>query len=471
MTATERISALASPEVWQLARRPHVDIVRRRLLITDSVSLIAATLVVAAICWNRNPRVPMVWALIAIVVVWELALVWRSSRHADVLGAGIEEYRRLADATVATLLVACTISVLFGVQNVSRLVLLILPIGLFLLAIGRWINRVILSREAAAGTTLHRVLVIATTERAHELTEQLHRYSTAGYRVVSTLPEEVMAQSPSVVIDDATTKGADTIVVTSGGTQSNNWVRELGWQLEGRDISLMLSPVLAEIAGPRLSVHPAEGLALIRVDEPAFNGPTRAVKRLLDLVGGLLGLIILGIPMLIAAAAVKLDSKGPVFFTQTRMGRDGEPFRVLKFRTMVDGADSMRDQLREEAQTSGATFKLEDDPRVTRVGRFLRRYSIDELPQLFNVLGGSMSLVGPRPHPVDDVERYDVRAHRRFAVKPGMTGLWQVSGRSDLDWDEGLQIDLRYVENWSVSLDLALLAKTITVVARGTGAY
>jgi lipopolysaccharide/colanic/teichoic acid biosynthesis glycosyltransferase len=165
-----------------------------------------------------------------------------------------------------------------------------------------------------------------------------------------------------------------------------------------------------------------------------------------------------------------MSSKGPVIFRQTRIGVGGRPFTMLKFRTMVDGADAMRDELRTSSGTEGATFKMADDPRVTKVGRFLRRWSLDELPQLWNVIGGSMSLVGPRPHPLDDVDRYGVDAYRRLALKPGMTGLWQVEGRSDLTWQEALQFDLYYVETWTLSGDIVLLARTVRAVLQGRGA-
>ena len=209
----------------------------------------------------------------------------------------------------------------------------------------------------------------------------------------------------------------------------------------------------------------------MRVLSPRFSGPARVAKRAFDIVVSLLLLLVSAIPMLLIALWIRHDSTGPAVFRQPRAGLDGRTFMCWKFRTMLDGSDAQRPQLRDEANLDGAIFKMQDDPRVTRVGRLLRRYSLDELPQLLMVLDGAMSLVGPRPHPLDDVERYDDTARRRLAVKPGMTGLWQVSGRSDLDWDEGVLLDLHYVENWSLALDLVLLARTASAVLRGTGSY
>ena len=236
-------------------------------------------------------------------------------------------------------------------------------------------------------------------------------------------------------------------------------------------MSLLVSPALADVAGPRTSIEPVEGMALLRVDMPRFSGPARVVKRTIDVLASALGLIVLAIPLLLMAAAIKRDSPGPVFFKQRRAGVDGSTFVCWKFRTMHVDADAQREALREQAEDSGAIFKMTQDQRITRVGRFLRRFSLDELPQLFNVLVGDMSLVGPRPHPLDDVERYDDIATRRLLAKPGMTGLWQVSGRSDLTWAQAVTLDLYYIENWSMSLDMIIFLRTVKAVLTGQGAY
>jgi exopolysaccharide biosynthesis polyprenyl glycosylphosphotransferase len=266
------------------------------------------------------------------------------------------------------------------------------------------------------------------------------------------------------------TTDATAIALVPSEALTSDAIHELAWRLEGRDLDLLIAPGIMDITGPRLTVRPAAGLPLLHLDEAVLSRPQAFSKRVLDLVGSLLTSLLL-LPVFAAIAlAVRMSSKGPVIFRQTRIGVGGRPFTMLKFRTMVDGADAMRDELRTSSGTEGATFKMADDPRVTKVGRFLRRWSLDELPQLWNVIGGSMSLVGPRPHPLDDVDRYGVDAYRRLALKPGMTGLWQVEGRSDLTWQEALQFDLYYVETWTLSGDIVLLARTVRAVLQGRGA-
>ena len=247
-------------------------------------------------------------------------------------------------------------------------------------------------------------------------------------------------------------------------------LRQLAWRLEGRPIDLLIAPGMLDIAGPRLTVRPVAGLPLLHLDEAVLSRPQRLAKRSLDLMVGILMAIILSPVMIICALTVRLTSHGPVIFRQTRIGKGGKTFTMLKFRTMHNNADALRQELRELHDQDDPMFKLMNDPRITTPGKFLRRWSLDELPQLFNVLGGSMSLVGPRPHPIDDVGRYKADAYRRLALKPGLTGLWQVEGRSDLDWEQALQLDVYYVERWSLSGDLILLARTIRAVVQGRGA-
>ena len=285
-----------------------------------------------------------------------------------------------------------------------------------------------------------------------------------------TLSESI-DPDPELVVADAIAAGADTLLYAPGNHDDPTWPRRLGWAMEDTELSLLVSPALADVAGPRMSIEPVEGMALLRVDMPRFSGPTRVVKRTIDVVGSLLGLIVLAIPVAIVALLIKRDSPGPVFYRQLRAGVGGSTFMCWKLRTMYCDADQERAALRRLATDDGATFKMVRDPRVTPFGHFLRRYSIDEMPQLLNVLVGEMSLVGPRPHPLDDVERYDDVATRRLLAKPGMTGLWQVSGRSDLDWSEAVTLDLHYIENWSMALDMIILLRTGKAVLSGKGAY
>jgi exopolysaccharide biosynthesis polyprenyl glycosylphosphotransferase len=273
------------------------------------------------------------------------------------------------------------------------------------------------------------------------------------------------------VLDAAVLHGADTVVVTSASETAAEYLRRLSWQLEGSGLELLVAPGLIEVAGPRLHIRPFEGLPLLAVEAPRFEGWRRLVKGGVDRILAALALVVLAPALLAIALAVRVSSEGPVFYRQERVGMHGRAFQMIKFRSMVADADRRVEALRSENISDGLLFKMREDPRVTSVGRLLRRLSLDELPQLFNVLGGSMSLVGPRPPLPSEVARYDSSVRRRLLVKPGLTGLWQISGRSDLPWDEAVRLDLRYVENWSLSLDLLILWKTGRAVLSRSGAY
>jgi exopolysaccharide biosynthesis polyprenyl glycosylphosphotransferase len=253
---------------------------------------------------------------------------------------------------------------------------------------------------------------------------------------------------------------------------SGQALRRLSWALEERDVELIVSPGIIEVAGPRLSIRPVAGLSLLHLERPSASGGRMLGKAVFDKVLGTL-LILGASPFLLGvAASVKLSSRGPVFYRQTRIGVDGTKFRMVKFRSMVVDADRQREALKDQAnQGNGVLFKMHDDPRVTRVGKVLRRFSLDELPQLLNVVRGDMSLVGPRPPLPEEVAGYSDDATRRLKVRPGLTGLWQVSGRSDLTWEESLRLDLRYTDNWSLALDISILWRTFRAVLRGSGAY
>jgi exopolysaccharide biosynthesis polyprenyl glycosylphosphotransferase len=263
----------------------------------------------------------------------------------------------------------------------------------------------------------------------------------------------------------------DTVAVLPSPELDGPALRRLGWALEKTRAELLLAPAVTEVVGTRVAIRPVCGLPLLHMERPELTGLRRLTKEVFDGAASLLGLIFLAPVLITIALAVKAGSRGPVFYRQERVGRDGRTFSMLKFRSMVVGAHRMVDELAGESDGNEVLFKVRNDPRVTRVGRALRRYSLDELPQLVNVLRGDMSLVGPRPPLSTEVERYGFDMNRRFLVKPGLTGLWQVSGRSDLSWDDSVRIDVRYVENWSLTFDFMILWKTVGAVLRGSGAY
>jgi len=237
------------------------------------------------------------------------------------------------------------------------------------------------------------------------------------------------------------------------------------------NIKMIMAPALTDVAGPRIHTQPVAGLPLIHVSTPNLATGQRVIKRVFDLMGASTLLIALFPLLAIIAITVRLDSPGNIIFKQIRVGAKGQHFEMLKFRSMVSNAEDQLESLKEGSEGNGVLFKLKADPRVTRAGKTLRRYSLDELPQLLNVINGTMSLVGPRPPLPTEVEQYQSHVHRRLMVRPGLTGLWQVSGRSLLSWDDSVRLDLYYVENWSLSGDIVILLKTVRAVLARHGAY
>jgi exopolysaccharide biosynthesis polyprenyl glycosylphosphotransferase len=317
------------------------------------------------------------------------------------------------------------------------------------------------------------------------LHDQIDREAYHGYRVIGCcLPPAAAGTAQGAfdglpvlgtldeVVDVVRRHEVDTVAVLPSPELDGPALRRLGWDLEKTRAELLLAPAVTEIAGPRVRIRPVCGLPLLHMERPELRGVRRLTKGTFDRTMAVVGLFLL-LPLLCAIAlAVGLTSRGGVFYRQERVGRDGQTFGMLKFRSMVAGADRMVEDLSGRTDRGNEVlFKIKGDPRVTRVGKVLRRYSLDELPQLLNVVRGDMSLVGPRPPLPTEVERYGFDMHRRFLVKPGITGLWQVSGRSDLSWDDSVRIDVRYVENWSLTFDFMILWKTFGAVFRGSGAY
>lgn len=414
---------------------------------------------------------PRMFMIVSLMVLWPLMLWQMQTRSTTILGGGAEEYRRVLLASLWTVALTMSLAYITGTQFGRRYLIFSSIVGTLFLLADRSLMRNVLHRRLQRGDPLHRVFVVAAQAQYPQLEKQFARSGGLMRQVGSWDLSNAPDPDPAVVVKAALDVDADTIVYAPAHHEDPSWPRRLGWAMEDHELSLLVSPQIANIAGPRLSIEPINGMALVRVEMPRFSGPTRIIKRVIDFVGSSLLLVVLAIPMAVFAILIKVTSRGPVFFMQTRVGAGGTTFACFKFRTMVVNADDMRDQLRAEHGDAGATFKMTRDPRVTSIGHWLRRFSLDELPQLFNVWLGQMSLIGPRPHPLDDVERYDDVATRRLLAKPGMTGLWQVSGRSDLDWEQAVMLDLYYVENWSLPLDAIIVMRTLKAVITGRGAY
>jgi exopolysaccharide biosynthesis polyprenyl glycosylphosphotransferase len=330
---------------------------------------------------------------------------------------------------------------------------------------------------------MYRVLVVGTIEAATQLTCHLQRASFAGFAVVGAcIPSPVptlrvgetdipVQGGPEEALEALVATQADVLAVAGETALPRGSLRSLAWQLEGSGIDLIVVPSVTDVAGPRIAIRPVGGLPLLHVEEPQLSGAARLFKECFDRTLAALGLLVLLPFLALIGFVVRRTSPGPALFRQQRVGRHGKVFTILKFRTMVDGADDDLETIIDLNEQDGLLFKVRKDPRRTPVGKWLRRYSLDELPQLWHVLTGQMSLVGPRPPLPSEVERYGDDMRRRLLVKPGLTGLWQVSGRADLAWDETVRLDLYYVDNWSPALDFVILGKTLSAVVHGKGAY
>jgi exopolysaccharide biosynthesis polyprenyl glycosylphosphotransferase len=417
------------------------------------------------------------------IPAWLVALTLAGSYDSRFITSGAEQYRRVVNATVWLLAALALLAFAFRADLSRLFVFVSLGYAALLTIVGRFMARRALHRQYAQNRAAHTVLAIGSSAEVADLVAHLHRASYVGFRVVAAitpgepshgdLPSSIRwaGADLSVVVDQAAAFGADTLAVAGPHLLPKGALRKLSWQLEGTNIDLLVAPAITDLAGPRIRIRPIDGLPLLQVEKPQFTGVKRLAKEAIDRSAAAL-LMVLLLPILTATAvAVRLSGPGSILYRQYRVGLHGNTFGLLKFRSMRATAEVERADLEHLNQSSSVLFKMRRDPRVTNVGRFLRRFSLDELPQLWNVVIGDMSLVGPRPPLPAEVDRYGVDVHRRLLVKPGMTGLWQVSGRSDLSWDEAVRLDLHYVDNWSVGLDLVLLWKTVATVIRGRGAY
>lgn len=424
---------------------------------------------------------------VSLAVAWFSALAVYRTRSRRVLGSGYDEYQRVIASTVRLFGIVAIVALVFKMDLARGYLAIALPVGLLALLLSRWGWRRVIAHKRNRGEYQTSVLVVGN-ERSVALMSNIFRRNTAeGYRVAGVcVPRysggrgeylDVGGEQVAIygdersVVSALAASGADTVVVTATETLGHEGIRDLVWELEPYAADLVVATGVVDVSGPRMEMRPVAGLPLIHVEKPSYHGAKRSGKRIFDLVFSLLALLLLAPVFAVVAVAIKLDSRGPVFYRSERIGLDGKPFGMIKFRSMVTDADKQVASLLERNEGSGLLFKMRADPRVTRVGRFIRRFSIDELPQFVNVVRREMSVVGPRPPLRREVENYDGVIRRRLLVRPGVTGLWQVSGRSDLSWDESVRLDLAYVENWSMVSDVLIIAKTVKAVAGSSGAY
>ena len=420
---------------------------------------------------------------VALVVTWMLALAAIGSRDPRILGTDSTEYRRVVNATLLLFGGIGVVAAMTQTDVARGYLITAFPLGLVLLLVSRWSWRQWLNVRRSRGQFSFSVLIIGNAANVSELARSLAERPEAGYRVVGALvtdsPPALLPEIPDVPVISVTRKtlferlaesSTDAVVVVGSDELSSSSINELSWRLDPGQ-QLVVAPQIVGVAGSRIHTRPVAGLPLIHVETPSYDGAKRFAKRALDLAGSTM-LIVALLPLFLATAiAIRVTSPGPVVYRQERIGLSGRPFTIFKFRSMVVDADrELSTLLAEQGTADSPLFKVKHDPRVTRVGSILRRYSIDELPQLLNVFRGEMSLVGPRPQVDDEVRLYNSKSSRRLVVKPGMSGLWQVSGRSNLSWEDSIRLDLFYVENWSITTDLVILLRTARAVLTHDGA-
>jgi exopolysaccharide biosynthesis polyprenyl glycosylphosphotransferase len=482
---------------------PRIDLARSRwqqrysarLLIADSAVVCGAVLLAQYVRFGSPPVLtgPGVGQYatatsLLIAVIWLSSLAGFRARPSRYVGRGIEEYRRAVEASLWTFGAIAMAQLLFKIDIARGYLAVALPAGLIGLLVNRWLGRRLVARQRMAGGLQTSVLAVGSLSAVRGLADELTRNPKDGFRIVGVCIPGVDPHADQTLlvrgemvpvvgrdVDDVEAMvracGADTLAV--GGTEylGVQELRKLTWRLEPLGVDLVVSPGVMDVAASRLTMLPIAGLPLLLIDKPQYRGAERLQKRAFDCVFALAALTA-ALPILLAAAiAIKATSRGPVFYVSERIGFGGSRFRMLKLRTMVQDADALLVNLLEHNECDGELFKMRNDPRVTPVGRFLRRYSIDELPQFVNVLRREMSVVGPRPMFTLGAEEFEGDSQRRLLVKPGITGLWQVSGRSNLSWNDAIRLDLSYVDNWSMAADLVIIAKTVRSVFEHEGAY
>lgn len=467
-------------------RRKWEQLHRRRLTLSDSIIVSVSALVGVAAQWAQSGRLlePAEQA-VALVVPWILLLGFMHTRSSEVLGLGITEYQRTAHASGLALGILATLGIIFQWEGTRFFLFVVGPPAMVGLLLSRWFWRRWLHRQRLAGHYVSRTLVVGFESDVRYVIHSLATSGENGFHVVAATlfdgPKSswipvgenhipVYGDVDSVAATAAKIE-ADRIVVASSPVDRPEFVKQLSWKLEGMAAELVLSQRVSDVVGPRISFRPIDGLPMLQISIPSYEGGKHLFKRVLDVVVASIALVPVMLLVPILGLIIKLNSPGPVFYRQERLGRDGRKFLMLKFRTMRVGADSELAMLQGANEGAGPLFKMREDPRVTGVGKVLRRLSLDELPQFWNVLVGDMSVVGPRPPLPTEAEQYGIVATRRMYIKPGITGLWQVSGRSDLSWDESVRLDLHYVENWSLIQDIQIMWRTAKVMFHPTGAY
>lgn len=472
--------------LWRVSARNHavgwLVRYRRQIVVLDAVCGLSAGFV-ALLGRFPGPTPPLLYvaATAGLPLVWITWVAMLGGYDTRFIGLGSEEFRRIINAAISLTAAIALVSYAFKADFARGYILIALPSLTILDLLARYGMRKRLHWQRSQGRYMRRVTAVGHAAAIADLVTQLRHDRFHGLEVVAAcLPGGTAATEIEHVpvvgtFEDAAKVtseiGADTVAVLACPEMDGRTLRRLAWDLEKDGTDLCVAPALMDVAGPRTTIRPVAGLPLLHVDHAELTGAKWAIKSFFDKVIATAALCVFSPLLAVITIAILLQDGAPVLFTQTRIGKNGLPFTVLKFRTMVRDAEQRKEELATLNEGDGLLFKMRQDPRVTAIGRWLRRYSLDEFPQLFNVVLGDMSLVGPRPPLPIEAARYGEDVRRRLVVKPGMTGLWQISGRSDLSREDAVRLDVRYVENWSLALDLQILWKTCAAVVKGRGAY
>jgi exopolysaccharide biosynthesis polyprenyl glycosylphosphotransferase len=468
--------AAQKPAVWTRAYL-------RQVVFADGLCALAGGLLALKLRFDGGAEPPSLYLALSLTLplIWLCIVTLAGGYDSRFIGVGTDEFRRVLNAGVTLTAAVAILSYATKTDIARGYVVIALPCLTVFDLLARFVLRKRLHRMRGLGSCMRRVVAVGHARVVADLATELRRETYHGLSVVAAC---IAGPDGDSEVDGIPVVGglgnvarvvelydADTVAVLACPEMSGVRLRELAWELEKTGTDLCVAPALMDVAGPRTTIRPVAGLPLLHVDHPEFTGAKQVIKGAFDKILGVSALTLMAPVFICAAIAIRLADGGPALFRQTRVGRDGRAFTVYKFRTMVLDAEDRKIHLVGSNEHDGVLFKIRNDPRITTVGAWLRRWSVDELPQLINVVRGDMSLVGPRPALPDEAARYGSYVRRRLVVKPGITGLWQVNGRSDLSWEESVRLDLRYVENWSLILDLQILWKTCSAVLHGSGAY
>lgn len=488
-----RVASMSSAPPESRHRRAQRRLARS-VMLTDSLMVVAAVSIAHVLRYMVIPRQEnlaghpfFVLVSAGLMIAWLTFLALFRTRDPKILDSGYRQYQAVARASFNLFAAVAIVALVSKVYLARGYIAIAAVLGVGLLFASRfawswWIRR----RRQHGGLTAN-VLVIGGVYSAKSMARRFASTPHVGFRVVGVwVPDRPAAVSERFQVGDlqvpvfgtdidlgsALDHGAvDAVVVTDTEHLGHDGMRELAWSLEGRDVELLVAPNVVDVAGPRVHLDAHGNMPLLYLSGPTYSRAKTLGRAVFD--RAFAAAVLLGtFPILVAAAiAVRLSSPGPIFYRSERVGAHGVPFRMYKLRTMERDADQRRDELLAHNDAAGPLFKLREDPRVTKVGSILRRYSIDEIPQFINVLRGEMSVVGPRPPLPVEVATYTPAMRRRLLVQQGVTGLWQVSGRSDLSWEDSVRLDLDYVENWSMVRDLQIIVRTLIAVLQSRGAY